>query len=180
MFKTEVVMNNLNPTFKPIVTSMQRLCNGDPFRPILIEAFDWDKDGSHDLIGSCTTTLDDLTKRSQSGERLALINQTKKTRMGASYVNSGLLRCSSLTVTPQPSFLDYITGGCELNFMVRLGVLPLSAAAAAAAASVVAIRTCIAGGLVFSDCLLHGTTIRLCGMIFPEIVGFFPSRPGGR
>jgi hypothetical protein len=118
VFKTEVVMNNLSPTWKPIITSMQRLCNGDPYRPVLLECFDWDKDGSHDLIGTCRTSLDDLSKRAASGERLQLINAAKRTKVGASYTHSGLLRSVAVTVTPQPSFLDYITGGCELNFMV--------------------------------------------------------------
>ena len=111
-------MNNLNPTWKPVVLSMQRLCNGDPYRPLQIECLDWDRDGSHDLIGVVSTTLDDLTKRAQSGERLALVNAAKRTKVGPSYVNSGLLRSMSVVVTPQPSFLDYISGGCELNFMV--------------------------------------------------------------
>ncbi len=112
-------MNNLNPSFKPIITTMQRLCNGDPYRPVLIECFDWDKDGSHELIGNCRTSLDDLVQRSQSGERLQLVNPTKRSRVGPTYTNSGLLRAVNVTVTPQPSFLDFITGGCELNFMVR-------------------------------------------------------------
>ena len=118
VFKTEVVMNNLNPTFKAAVLTMQRLCNGDPYRPLQVECFDWDKDGSHELIGACSTSLDDLLKRSQSGERLPLINPARRTHVGPSYVNSGLLRSVSVVVTPQPSFLDYISGGCELNFMV--------------------------------------------------------------
>lgn len=120
VFKTEVVMNSLNPSWRPIVTSMQRLCNGDPYRPVLLECFDWDKDGSHDLIGTCRTTLDDLSKRAASGERLHLINASKKAKVGASYTHSGLVRSVAVTVTPQPSFLDYISGGCELNFMVAI------------------------------------------------------------
>ena len=30
-----------------------RLCNGDFDRTLVFEVYDWDKDGSHDLIGSC-------------------------------------------------------------------------------------------------------------------------------
>jgi hypothetical protein len=124
VFKTEVVRDNLNPTWHPIVTTMQRLCNGDPYRPVLAEVFDWDKDGSHDIIGSATTSLDDVMRRAASGERIPLINATRRAQKGSSYTNSGLLRVVSATVTPQPSFLDFIVGGCELNFMVCL-VFPL-------------------------------------------------------
>ena len=88
---------------------------------MLLECFDWDKDGSHDLIGSATSSLDDLVKRATSGERLQLVCQTRKAKVGASYTHSGLARSVAVTVTPQPSFLDYITGGCELNFMVGWG-----------------------------------------------------------
>jgi hypothetical protein len=118
VFKTEVVKDNLNPTWRTIVTTMQRLCNGDPYRPVLVECFDWDADGSHELIGSVQTSLDDIMQRAASGARLSLVNATRRQKVGAGYLNSGQLRIVQATVTPQPSFLDYIVGGCELNFLV--------------------------------------------------------------
>jgi hypothetical protein len=36
---------------------VQTLCNGDYDRPIRIEVFDMDKDGSHDDMGRVETTL---------------------------------------------------------------------------------------------------------------------------
>ena len=41
MFKTEVIMKTLNPTWRVATASMQQLCNGDPYRNVLIECFDW-------------------------------------------------------------------------------------------------------------------------------------------
>jgi Copine len=58
--------------------------------------------------------------RAASGERLPLINQNLKRQKGAAYSNSGSIRVMSATIVPQPSFLDYISGGCELNFMVAI------------------------------------------------------------
>ena len=55
----------------------------------------------------------------QSGERIPLTNAALKASKGASYVNSGQLQVRQATITPRPSFLDYITGGCEINFLVR-------------------------------------------------------------
>ncbi len=104
--------------WKPATTSMQIMCNGDPYRPVLLEVFDWNKDGSQDLIGSATTSVDDLNRRATSGERLPLVNKDIKAKKGAGYTHSGLLRVMSFVVTPRPSFLDFITHGCELNFMV--------------------------------------------------------------
>ena len=58
-----------------------------------------------------------------SAETLPIINEVKRRSKGVSYVNSGVLQVASFSITPRPSFLDYIAGGCELNFMVRgLGV----------------------------------------------------------
>ena len=58
-----------------------------------------------------------------SAETLPIINDVKRRSKGASYVNSGVLQVASFSITPRPSFLDYLAGGCELNFMVRgLGV----------------------------------------------------------
>ncbi len=62
--------------------------------------------------------LDAVECRQGLGERIPLIHPGIKAKKGASYVSSGRLRVRSAAVTPQPSFLDYITGGCELNFMV--------------------------------------------------------------
>ena len=36
-------MNNLNPTWNQIHISMQRLCNGDPHRPLKLDVFDCKK-----------------------------------------------------------------------------------------------------------------------------------------
>jgi hypothetical protein len=33
----------------------------------------------------------------------------------ANYTNSGLLNCDSFTNTPQPSFVEYIKGGLEVE-----------------------------------------------------------------
>jgi copine 5/8/9 len=63
VFKTEVVKDNLNPVWRGIQQSLQRLCNGDPYRPLLLECFDWDSDGSHDLIGTAQSSADDILKR---------------------------------------------------------------------------------------------------------------------
>ncbi len=105
--------------WKPATTSMQMMCNGDPYRPVLLEVFDWNKDGTHDLIGSATTSVDDLNRRATSGDRLPLVHKDIKAKKGAGYTHSGLLRVMSFVVTPRPSFLDFITHGCELSFMVR-------------------------------------------------------------
>ena len=56
--KTEVIKKTLNPVWKPIVVPARTLCSGDHNRSIKIECYDWDSDGSHDLIGECYTNLE--------------------------------------------------------------------------------------------------------------------------
>ena len=41
VFKSTVVMDNLNPTWPPVKLSVQSLCNGDYDRALRIEVWDW-------------------------------------------------------------------------------------------------------------------------------------------
>ena len=52
VWQSEVIMNNHHPTFRPATVSVQALCNGDYDRQGLLQVFDWDSDGTHDLIWS--------------------------------------------------------------------------------------------------------------------------------
>ncbi len=40
-----------------------QMCNADDNRAILIECFDWNRNGAHVLIGSATTTVTDMVAR---------------------------------------------------------------------------------------------------------------------
>ena len=91
--KTEVVMKTLNPTWKPFSVPVRILCNGDYERRLRFTCYDWDSDGSHDLIGIFVTNLIALTSGG-SGE-FELINEKKK-RKKKRYRNSGIVRCGSL------------------------------------------------------------------------------------
>jgi hypothetical protein len=109
VFKTEVIMNNLNPKWNECVVSIQGLCNGDLNRPILFEVFDYDSDGSHDFIGSVTASVNDL----QSGIReLGLISKSGR--------SGGTLIMESVQIENRASFLEYVTGGTEINFLVAI------------------------------------------------------------
>lgn len=55
--KTEFIKKTLDPVWKPIIVPARILCAGDQNRSIKIECYDWDSDGSHDLIGECYTNL---------------------------------------------------------------------------------------------------------------------------
>ncbi|XP_062847488.1 copine-3 isoform X2 [Trichomycterus rosablanca] len=116
--RTEVVKNNLNPCWRPFKIPLQSLCGGDMDKPIKVECYDYDNDGSHDLIGIFETNM----KRLQEATRVSpaefdCINIKKKQKK-KNYKNSGVVSVKLCQVVREYTFLDYIMGGCEINFTV--------------------------------------------------------------
>ena len=114
--KTDYIKNTLNPVWPPFTISAGSLGRGDDSCAIKVICYDWDRDGSHDLIGEFTTTLGELLS-----EKLItwdLINPHKASKK--KYKNSGTISISSVKVFEKHSFLDYILGGCQINFTVAV------------------------------------------------------------
>eukprot|EP00904_Undaria_pinnatifida_P002983 jgi/Undpi1/12686/HiC_scaffold_6.g02354.m1 len=108
-YKTEVAKTSQPKPWAPIRVSLQVLSNGDAYRPLLIEAFSWKKSGAHVLLGSCKASVNDLkAKADAGGQGLALD------------AGAGTLLVRSCTLTPQPSFFDYIAGGMQMAFSVAI------------------------------------------------------------
>uniref|UniRef100_H2Z3Y2 Copine-3 n=1 Tax=Ciona savignyi TaxID=51511 RepID=H2Z3Y2_CIOSA len=114
--RTEVVKNNLNPTWKPFVVPIQSLCGGDWDRKIKVMCNDWDSDGSHDLIGEFITDMKELET---SQKEFPCINAKKKAKK-SKYKNSGTIHVTGCKVEKQFSFLDFVFGGLQLNFTVGI------------------------------------------------------------
>eukprot|EP00128_Syssomonas_multiformis_P017406 Colp12_sorted_trinity150504_noHs@27058 len=118
--KTEVLQDTLNPVWPPFELGLATLANGDLQKELLIECYDWDKDGSHDLIGVCRASVAQLVGGVGSKTQpLELINPKKQAK-SSKYKHSGLLIVDSCTVYQPPTFLDYLYGGCELLFTVAV------------------------------------------------------------
>ena len=66
--KSDVVTNNLSPTWKPLRVPLQRLCNGDLARPLKLEVLDYDKDDKFEEIGHLTVTAQELLTPGWSGK----------------------------------------------------------------------------------------------------------------
>ncbi|GAB1285854.1 Copine-1 [Apodemus speciosus] len=113
-YRTEVVKNNLNPTWKRFSVSLQHFCGGDLSTPIQVRCSDYDSDGSHDLIGTFHTTLAQLQATPAEFECVHPEKQQKK----KSYRNSGTVCVKTCRVETEYSFLDYVMGGCQINFTV--------------------------------------------------------------
>lgn len=111
--RTEVVKNNLNPVWKKFSVPLQTFCGSDLDRPLKVDCSDHDSDGSHDLIGSFSCSVAALQKTA-SFDCIHPEKQKKK----KSYKNSGSVLVRKCKISTQFSFLDYVMGGCQINFTV--------------------------------------------------------------
>ncbi|XP_064805205.1 copine-3 isoform X2 [Oncorhynchus masou masou] len=118
--RTEVVKNNLNPTWKPFRIPLQSLCGGDMDKHIKVECYDYDNDGSHDLIGIFETTMKRLQEASRSSPAEFECINSKKQQKKKGYKNSGVVSVKLCQVVKEYTFLDYIMGGCQINFTVGI------------------------------------------------------------
>jgi len=120
--RTEVIKNTLNPSWKPFEISMDALCKGDMDRAIKFVVFDWNNDGSEDLIGEFQTTVKEVTgfeSHAPAKTSFDVINAAKQQKKGSKYKNSGTVSISAV-VKKRFSFLEYIRGGTDLNFTVAI------------------------------------------------------------
>ncbi|XP_035269838.1 copine-3 isoform X1 [Anguilla anguilla] len=116
--RTEVVNNNLNPTWKPFRIPLQSLCGGDMDKPIKVECYDYDNDGSHDLIGNFETNMTRLQEAKHGSPAEFECVNSKKKQKKKNYKNSGVVSVKLCQVVKEYTFLDYIMGGCQINFTV--------------------------------------------------------------
>jgi len=117
--KTETIKNTLNPNWKHIRVPARVLCNGDYDRTLKLTVYDWNKNGSHSLIGSFTTSLNQLLRGPSAENVYHCINPTKKAK-SKSYKHSGIINLLQIRLEKEHSFVDYIRGGLELSFVVAI------------------------------------------------------------
>uniref|UniRef100_A0A8C3USZ5 Copine-3 n=1 Tax=Catharus ustulatus TaxID=91951 RepID=A0A8C3USZ5_CATUS len=113
-YRSEVIKNNLNPCWRKFSVPLQTFCGGDFNKPIKVQCADHDSDGSHDLIGTLETTL---AQMQTAGVEYECIHPEKKQKK-KNYKNSGIIRIKSCKIETEYSFLDYVMGGCQINFTV--------------------------------------------------------------
>ncbi|KAJ4968714.1 hypothetical protein NE237_015415 [Protea cynaroides] len=115
--KTEVVNNSLNPTWKPLRLTMQQFGSKD--NPLVIECFDFNDSGKHELIGILQKSVADLEKiyEEKIGVKFHLPSSFLH---GHEKILKGQLFVDGFSKKLIYSFLDYISSGFELNFMVAV------------------------------------------------------------
>ncbi|KAL9375623.1 hypothetical protein Peur_032502 [Populus x canadensis] len=116
--KTEVLKNDHNPVWKPIYLSIQQV--GSKENPLMIECFNFNSSGKHDLIGKVKKSLVELEKLHSNGEGENLFLPTTVGHNHQNKVLKSQLFVDKFSQSSQWTFLDYLAGGCELNFMVAV------------------------------------------------------------
>ncbi|KAL1313064.1 hypothetical protein AAHE18_16G084800 [Arachis hypogaea] len=115
--KTEVINNNLNPTWRPVTLSSRQF--GSKENPLLIECFDFNSSGDHVLIGKLRSSIADLERlnKERTGTNLFIpsTHHRKEEKM-----LKGQLFVDQYCEKEQFSFIDYVSSGFELNFMVAV------------------------------------------------------------
>jgi len=107
--QTEVIMDNLNPVWKPFKVLDKKLCS-EYNQDFKVECWDWEKSGKYQFIGEFETSLE----RIKSGVReFELHNPKKKSK-------TGTLVISNFSIGPNITFVDYLRGGTQLNIMVAI------------------------------------------------------------
>ncbi|XP_062842279.1 copine-1 isoform X2 [Trichomycterus rosablanca] len=117
--RTEVIKNNLNPSWKKFYVSLHTFCNGDLNKPIKVACYDKDDDSSSDLIGEFTCPSTKLLEAKDQGVEFDCVHPEKQKKK-KSYKNSGVVRIKYCKIEAQYTFLDYIMGGCQVNFTVGI------------------------------------------------------------
>uniref|UniRef100_A0A8C8DWC8 Copine-3 n=1 Tax=Oryzias sinensis TaxID=183150 RepID=A0A8C8DWC8_9TELE len=118
--RTEFVKNTLNPVWKPFRIPMQSLCGGDVEKSIKVDCYDYNNSGSHDFIGSFQATLCQIQQASETfAAEFECINRKKKEKKKG-YKNSGIIVIKQCKIMKEYSFLDYIMGGCQINFTIAI------------------------------------------------------------
>lgn len=118
--KTEVIMKTLNPTWKSFTLPVRTLCNGDLDRVIKVECFDWNRSGSHELIGQFLTSVRELARGPGPTNDYECINAAIKAKKGKKYTNSGFVKLMHCQIVQVPTFMDFIKGGTQMHCTIAV------------------------------------------------------------
>jgi len=112
VFSTEVLKRTKNPIWKPIRLGVEALCNGDFDRPLIIKCYDWNSNGTSDLIGEIQTSLNDLVKMQEQSLPL-----TRPKKLGKTY---GTLDVRKSFLQERHTFIEYVRGGMDIRLLLAI------------------------------------------------------------
>ena len=114
VYKSEYIKQNLNPKWNTAAIPFRRLRG----KKLKLEVTDWDLVGAHDLIGIAYISVEDLFNKRKD---IPLIHPpTKSKYKKSSYRNSGLVDVVDCRLEKNPTMIDYLRGGLQMNMMVAI------------------------------------------------------------
>ncbi|DAA20172.1 copine-7 [Bos taurus] len=120
VYRTEVVKNDLSPTWQPFKVSLSSLCSCEESRPLKGLVWDYDSRGKHDFIGEFSTTFEEMQKAFGEDQAQWDCVNSKYKQKKRNYKNSGVVILADLKLYRVYSFLDYVMGGCQIHFTVAI------------------------------------------------------------
>jgi len=117
-YESEVIKNNLNPSWKKGEVKLAKISNSNIDEPLVIKIFDWNRNGDRDYIGEFETSIAELA--AFKNKEYDIINVIKKKKKGKSYKNSGVFISEYCEVKEEYSFLDYLAGKTNFNLTIAV------------------------------------------------------------
>eukprot|EP00981_Chlorochromonas_danica_P002490 scaffold474_cov169-Ochromonas_danica.AAC.25 len=139
------IKSTLNPCWAASKIPLTLLCNGDFDRPLRIGIFgrlsfgvirlppvfchslcgaclvltvDWEKSGKHVFMGQVDTSVRQIL--TNDGKKALNVIEPAVQLRKKSYVNSGILLAGYPQIEYNPTFGDYIQGGCEISLVLGI------------------------------------------------------------
>eukprot|EP01083_Nonionella_stella_P052000 138161_1 len=110
VMRTTTIKKTCSPKWGKITIGMQRLCNGDYSRPILIRCFHDKDSAAPEEIGYCETSVQELLDI----QDIVLKHPTKPGK------HHGSLVFPYRDIVKRYGFLEYIMGGMEIQLMIAV------------------------------------------------------------
>ena len=122
VWKSEIhVDHNQNPTWQVGRIPLQLICDDEPTNPLKISVWEWNRFTSDELIGYVETTVRDLVEKSHRGIPVFdVMVERRKLLGGTKLKKNGMLKILKANILNIPSMLQFLSGGCELDFMVAI------------------------------------------------------------
>jgi hypothetical protein len=133
VYRSETVNDNLSPQWNESALEVSLLCGGNFDLPLQVKVFDYESSGKHVLMGQFENSVNGLVALASSGAEVELKKEGKQTGKiaiqkadivggaSASSIEQGMAKASiSPMPAGAPTFVDYVSGGCELNVVVAI------------------------------------------------------------
>jgi len=117
-YESEVIKNNLNPSWKKNEVKLAKISNSNIDEPLVFKIFDWNRNGDRDYIGEFETSIAELV--AFKNKEYDIINVKKKAKKGKAYRNSGVFISEYCEVKEEYSFLDYLAGKTNFNLTIAV------------------------------------------------------------